>query len=59
MVLAIGSSVVYAMRMDTPLLREELDNLDYGFSAYMGMLLTDHRNNNPILLQFTAYFYKG
>jgi hypothetical protein len=27
---AIGSSIIYAMRMDAPLLRDENDYLDYG-----------------------------
>eukprot|EP00026_Physarum_polycephalum_P000348 Phypoly_transcript_00348.p1 GENE.Phypoly_transcript_00348~~Phypoly_transcript_00348.p1 ORF type:complete len:1697 (+),score=190.35 Phypoly_transcript_00348:144-5093(+) len=51
---AIGTAIIYAIRMDAPLLREENDHMDYGFKAYMGMLLMDHKHNNPILIQFTT-----
>lgn len=51
--LSMFSSIIYTMRMDTPLLREEFDSMDYGFKAYVGMLLMDHSHNNPVLLQFT------
>ena len=30
-----------------------------GFTAYMGMLLLDHKHNNPILLQFTTLLVDG
>lgn len=32
---AIGSSIIYATRMDTPLVRGEYDYMDYGINFYM------------------------
>lgn len=30
-----------------------------GFKAYMGMLMMDHKHNNPILLALTDMFIRG
>jgi len=40
-------------RMDTSLLNVQFADLDFGYSAYVGMLLIDHDHNNPVLLVLT------
>ena len=56
MLMLFVTFVHYFARLDKTLMPGPIGFLwryDFGFGAYIGMLLMDHRNNNPVVMVFT------